>query len=149
MSLPTEADFAVIKVGNGATPTEVFAAVCGIENVSANKVANANDRYRRDCTKLGQPAIRKNRVIGKSLTVTGSGAMNIANFEQFDELLGVPNNYQIEFRQADGTDGGVLLGTYGGSYVMVADNVSTDINGESSGELTLNNEGPWTWTPAP
>jgi hypothetical protein len=149
MSLPTEADFAVIKVGNGATPTEVFAAICGIENVAVNKVANSNDRFRRDCTKLGQPAVRKNRVTGLSLTITGSGAMNIANIVSFEAALGVAKNYQIELRQANGTDAGILLGTYGGSYIMVADNISTDINGDSSGEITLNNEGAWTWTPAP
>jgi hypothetical protein len=148
MSMPTEADFAIIKVGDGASPSQAFDAICGVENVAANKTANANDRYRRDCTKLGKPAIRKNRVTGLSLTITASGAMNIDNFGRFEELLGVANDYQIEFRNVDGTDSGVLLGTYSGSYVMVSDNVTVDPNADSSGEINLNNEGPWLWTPA-
>lgn len=148
MSLPTEADFMVIKSGDGATPTEVFTQICGVENVSLAFAANSNDRYRRDCTKLGQPAVRKNRVIGKSLTATGSGAMNIANFDSFEALLGVPNNYEIELRQVDGTAAGTLLGTLAGSFVMVSNTASSDINADSSGEVVLNNEGAWTWTAA-
>lgn len=148
MSLPTEADFMVIKAGDGATPTEVFTAICGVENVSLAFSANSNDRYRRDCTKLGKPAVRKNRVVGLSLTVTGSGAMNIANFETFEDLLGIGNNYQVELRQVDGTDGGVLLGTLAGEFVMVSSTSSADINADSSGEVVLNNEGAWTWTEA-
>lgn len=148
MSVPTEADFMIIKSGNGASPTEVFTAICGVENVSINKTVNASDRFRRDCAKPGIPGVRKNVIGGKSMTITGSGAANIANIEAFEDLLGIPNNYEIDLMQADGSDSGVLLGTYSGPFVMMSDNISADPNGNSSGEITLNSDGVWTYEAA-
>ena len=147
MSLPNEADFAVIKIGDGESP-EAFSIICGIENVSLNKAVASNDRYRRDCTKLGKPAVRKNIVTGKSLTITGSGAANVDNIADFEAALGVSGNYQIELRQYDGTDAGSLMGTVAGAFVLVADNISLNSNADSTGEITLNNEGVWTYTAA-
>lgn len=147
MSVPTEADFMIVKLGNNADP-EVFTAICGIENVAINKAVNANDRYRRDCAKPGIPGARKNRATGKSLTITASGAANVENIENFEGVLGIVRNYEIELRQSDGSDSGVLLGTYAGAFMLMSDNMSADPNGDSTGEITLNNDGPWTYTAA-
>lgn len=147
MSVPTEADFMIVKLGNNADP-EVFTAICGIENVAINKAVNANDRYRRDCAKPGIPGSRKNRATGKSLTITASGAANVENIETFEGVLGIVRNYEIELRQSDGSDSGVLLGTYAGAFMLMSDNMSADPNGDSTGEITLNNDGPWTYTAA-
>lgn len=147
MSVPTEADFMIVKLGNNADP-EVFTAICGIENVAINKAVNANDRYRRDCAKPGIPGSRKNRATGKSLTITASGAANVENIESFESVLGIVRNYQIELRQTDGSDAGVLLGTYSGAFMLMSDNMSADPNGDSTGEITLNNDGPWTYEAA-
>jgi len=149
VSEPVEADFAIIKVQTAEGPPAVFTQLCGIENVTRQNAAAGNDRYRRDCTKMGRPAVRKNRITGKSQTISGSGAMNIPDFARFETLLGVKENYEIEFRQNDDTDAGKLLGTYAGVYVLMSDNAGADVNGDSTGDITLNNDGPWTWTPAP
>ncbi|MET0439128.1 MAG: hypothetical protein ABW043_16710 [Devosia sp.] len=148
MSVPTEADFAIIKPGDGATPTEVFNAICGIENVSVNVAVSGTDRYRRDCAKPGALATRKNITNGISQTITGGGAMSIEWMTSFAALLGTVRNYKIELRQRNGSDAGLLLGTFAGAYVMMTNNITTDSNGNSSGEITLNSEGAWTWTPA-
>ncbi len=147
MSEPTEADFMIVKLGDGESPG-VFTAICGIENVSINKAVNANDRYRRDCAKPGIPGARKNRATGKSLTITASGAANVDNIETFEDILGIKRNYQIGLYQTDGSDAGVLLGTYAGAFMLMSDNMTADPNGDSTGEITLNNDGPWTWTKA-
>lgn len=148
MSVPNEADFAIVLVGDGATPTEVFTAVCGIENVSANINVNANDRFRRDCAKPGIPGTRKNIVTGKTLTITASGAANIDNVEDFEASVGIVKNYKFEFRRRDGSDAGVLQGTYSGPFMMMSFGLGTSENGDSTGEITFNNEGPWTWAAA-
>jgi hypothetical protein len=147
MSIPNEADFAIILVGDRGSP-ENFAAICGIEGVTANRAVQGSDRYRRDCSAPGKPATRTNKITGKSLTITGSGASNVDNIDLFEDLLGIATNYKVEFRDQDGSDAGLLLGTYSGSFIMMSDGISTSANGDSSGEVTLNNEGPWTWTAA-
>ena len=75
MSLPIEADFAVLKIGDGATP-EAFTILCGLDNVSINRVANGADRFRRDCAKPGSVPFRRSRTTGKQMDITGSGALN-------------------------------------------------------------------------
>jgi hypothetical protein len=145
MSVPVESDFALIKVGNGATP-EVFTAICGIENVSINRVANTTDRFRRDCAKPGAPAVRRSKTTSKQLDITGTGGVTKADIEAFDDALGVVKNYRVELYQYDGTDTGDLMGTFAGSFNLTSANMSLDANGDSSGEITLASDGAWTWT---
>ena len=147
MSIPNESDFALIKVGDGATP-EVFTAICGIENVSINRVANTSDRNRRDCAKPGQPAVRRSKTTSKQMDITGTGGVDKADIEAFDDALGVVKNYKVELYKYDGTDTGDLMGTFAGAFNLTSANMSLDANGDSSGEITLASDGTWTWTAA-
>jgi hypothetical protein len=76
LSFPTEPDFAVIEIGNGATP-EVFTVLCGIDQVSVNSVVNTSDRFRRDCAKPGAVPKRKVQAQGTQTDISGSGVFNI------------------------------------------------------------------------
>lgn len=148
MSVPNEADFAVIKVGDGANP-ENFTAICGIENASINEVANTNDRFRRDCATPGKPAIRRSRTTGIQQDITGSGGVDKANIAAFNAALGLVQNYEVELYQYDGTDAGQLIGTFAAAYNLTSNSLSLDANGDGAGEITLASDGVWTWTPAP
>ncbi|GGO96568.1 hypothetical protein [Stakelama pacifica] len=147
MSLPNEPDFALIKKGDGADP-EVFTMICGIENVSVNKAAQTSDRYRRDCTKMGVTPVRKIKATGKALTVTGSGAANVDNIADFEAAFGQIANYEIELYKYDGTDTGALMGTYFGSFMLTTDNGTFDANADSSGDITLESDGTWSYSAA-
>ncbi|PXW75982.1 phage tail tube protein [Blastomonas natatoria] len=147
MSVPNESDFALIKVGNGASP-EVFAAICGIENVSINRVANTTDRNRRDCAKPGAPGVRRSKTTSKQMDITGTGGVDKADIDAFDDALGVVKNYKVELYKYDGTDTGALMGTFAGAFNLTSANMSLDANGDSSGEITLASDGAWTWTAA-
>ena len=148
MSLPTEADFAIIKIGDGATPTEVFAIACGIQDVTINQAVGTQDRFSRDCTKPGEIPNRKVKATGKSLDVTGSGLIDKAQIAIYNSALGVAKNYKIEVYADNGTDAGALLGTIAGSFMMTASNMSIPREGTASAEVTLANNGAWTWTAA-
>ena len=148
MSLPTEADFAIIKIGDGATPTEVFAIACGIQDVTINQAVGTQDRFSRDCAKPGEIPNRKVKATGKSLDVTGSGLIDKAQIAIYNSALGVAKNYKIEVYADDGTDTGTLLGTIAGSFMMTASNMSIPREGTASAEVTLANNGAWTWTAA-
>lgn len=145
MSVPTEIDFALIKIGDGGG-TETFAVACGIENVSLQRVANTEDRYVRDCAAPGAVPVRKVKVTGKALTITGDGMSDKAHIGIFGDALGEVKNYEIEAYADDGTDAGDLLGTFSGAFMMDAANISAPRNGTSTAEITLKNHGDWTWT---
>jgi len=148
MSVPNEADFAIIKIGDGATPTEAFAVTCGIQDVNINQAVGTQDRFVRDCTKPGEIPNRKVKATGKSLDVTGSGLIDKAQIAIYNSALGVTKNYKIEVYQDNGTDAGTLLGTFAGSFMMTASNQSIPREGTASAEITLANHGAWTWTAA-
>lgn len=147
MSIPNESDFALIKIGDGAGP-EVFTTICGIEGVSINRVANTQDRARRDCASPGLPAVRRSRTISKQMDITGTGAVDKANIAAFDTALGIVKNYQIELYKYDGTAAGELMGEFAGAFNLTAANLSLDANGDSNGEINLASDGTWTWTAA-
>lgn len=148
MSVPTEADFALVKIGDGATPTEVFTVLCGLQDTNINRVANTSDRFVRDCAKPGEIPNRKVKTTGKQLDVTGSGLIDKAQIDVFEDALGAAKNYKIELYADDGTDAGDLLGTFAGAFVMTAANMSVPRDGSASAEVTLASHGAWTWTAA-
>lgn len=146
MSLPTEFDFALIKMGDGAT-TEVFTAICGIESAQVNITASTADHFARDCAKPGVVPFRRVKTNGKQMDVTGSGLSNASTIATFIAALGLSKNYKIEGYQRDGTDAGKLLGTFTGAYVMTANNLA--ITSEATGEITIASDGAFTYTAAP
>lgn len=148
MALPTEIDFMLLKMGDGAA-TEVFTLICGIQNVDVNFGANTQDRFVRDCAKPGEVPVRKVKTTGRQLDVTGEGLTDVDNLEDVQAALGQKKNYRIEAYADDGTDAGTLLGTFAGEFVLTSNNLSAPRDGVSSGNVALANNGPWTYTPAP
>lgn len=147
MSVPTEADFALVKIGDGEA-SETFTVICGIENANINRGANTEDRYPRDCAAPGAVPVRKVKVTGKFLTITGDGLIDKANIETLEDALGISGNYTVELYQEDGTDAGTLVGTFAAPFVLDAANMNVPRNGTASAEITLKNNGTWTWTAA-
>lgn len=145
MSFPVEPDFALLKVGDGAT-TEVFTIACGLQDVNINQVANSQDRFTRDCAKPGSTPVRKTKATGLQLDITGSGLIDKDQITVYNGALGKTKNYKIELYQKDGTDAGILLGTFAGNFMMTATNQSVPTDGSASAEITLANNGAWTWT---
>lgn len=148
MSLPLEFDFAQIKIGDGATPTEVFTVSCGKTDVTANFVANSSDRFVRDCAKPGEVPFRKTKVSGKQLDVTATGLTDATAFGTEIDLVGTRNNVKVEYYTDDGTDGGDLIGTIACNMLITALNIGTPRDGDASAELSLASHGAWTWTAA-
>lgn len=148
MSIPTEFDFALIKIGDGATPTEVFTVSCGKTDVTANFVANSSDRFVRDCAKPGEVPFRKTKVSGKQMDVTATGLTDATAFGTEIDLVGTRNNVKVEYYTDDGTDGGDLIGTIACNMLITALNIGTPRDGDASAELSLASHGAWTWTAA-
>jgi hypothetical protein len=145
MSLPTEFDFALVFMGDGASP-EVFEQICGIESAQVNITASTSDHFARDCAAPGAVPYRRVKTNGRQMDVTGTGLSNADTIDDFIGAIGLSKNYKIEGRKRDGSDAGLLLGTFTGAYVMTAFNLN--VATEASGEVTLASDGVWTWTQA-
>lgn len=141
MSLPVEADFAVVKIGDGASP-EVFTILCGMDTVQINRTANTQDRFRRDCTAPGSVPYRRSRTTGKQMDITASGAINIPDIATYNDALGVTSNYLIELGQYDGTDEGTIIHEIRGPFNLTSANSS--VGDEGTAQTTLASDGIWT-----
>ena len=148
MSVPTEFDFALLKIGDGATPTEVFTVSCGKQDFTANFAANSSDRFVRDCAKPGEVPFRKTKATGKQLDITATGLTDLTAFGTEIDLVGTRANVKLEYYTDDGTDAGDLLGTVACNMFIGSLNISAPRGGESTAELTLASHGAWTWTAA-
>lgn len=142
MSVPTEIDAAIIYVVTGGTRV----AVCGVENVTVNETVNSSDRFKRDCAKPGAIPGRSVKVNSKQWDVTGSGTTNADDITARRALLGIRQQYEIDAIRRDGTDAGVLLGTFAGTGVMTANNLNMTSAGEGGAEVTIAGEGDLIWT---
>lgn len=142
MSLPVEADFAVVKKGNGASPTEVFTILCGLDNIQINRTANASDRNRRDCAAPGTVPYRRSRTTSKQMDITASGALNIPDIDSYNDSLGVAGNYRIELGVYDGTDAGDIIWQINGRFNLLS--ASSGVGEDSNAEVTLASDGIWT-----
>jgi len=148
VSEPNSADFALIKIQTAAGPPAVLALLCGIEGVTINRTAQTNETYRRDCAKPNRPGGRKLRVTGSSWSISGTGSDNIDLETEMTDAFGVRKTYAIELYRDDGTDGGDLIGTYGGTALMTTRNQSYSQDSAGTAEITLEGEGALTWTAA-
>lgn len=142
MSLPTEADFAVVKIGDGATP-EVFTILCGIDQVEISRTANTSDRFRRDCATPGEVPFRRSRTTGKQLDITGSGALNVPDMPTYLNALGKTANYRVELGQYEvGNPAGVIIYEITGPFNLTSANSS--VGDDGSAQVTLASDGAWT-----
>lgn len=142
MALPVEADFAVVKIGDGAVP-EVFTLLCGLDNVEINRTANTSDRFRRDCNLPGSVPFRRSRSTGKQIDITASGAVNIPDMPTYLAALGKTGNYRIELGQyVIGNDAGNVIYQISGPFNLTSANSS--VGDEGSSQITLASDGAWT-----
>lgn len=147
MSVPTEADFALVKLGDGGG-TEVFTAICGMQNASINRTVNTQDRFVRDCAKPGEVPYRKVKVTGRQLDITGDGFTDKTNVATLNTALGLAKNMKVELYQTDGTDAGLLMGTFAFNGVLTAANMSIPRDGDATADISIASNGSWTWTAA-
>lgn len=147
MSLPTEFDFAILKIGDGESP-EVFTISCGKQDVSMNFVANSSDRFVRDCAKPGEIPFRKAKATGRQADVTATGLTDVATFGTELALVGTKQNIKVELYADDNTDTGELLGTVSMNALITALNIGASRDGDSSAEIVLASNGAWTWLAA-
>lgn len=145
MSYPTEPDYIQIMVKVGTT----YTMLCGFEGATLNKAIQTTDRYRRDCAKPAAIPDRSVRVNSTSWDISGTGVVNMDQFDLYENLLGAHSDFRLLYGRYDNalTDGertGTIFGYRDGKGVMTSHNET--LSEDSTAELAIAGEGKLSWT---
>jgi hypothetical protein len=133
-----------LMLGDGATPTEVFTALCGVTTRTFSADANTNDTYIRDCALPEDVPIRRLIVTGKKWSLTGSGTLNRADLARIQAAHGVTKNWRYVFTEP--TDDEVFQGYYHGAGILTSIKITGGDDAYATIDLTIESDGQWDWT---
>lgn len=131
-----------ILQGNGATPTEVFAAYCALNAKSVNFQSQSNDFYVADCENPDAPSWRQIVKSGRSLSVSGSGTLNLNDLTRYQAAYNDDDtlNYRIELDASNSVQGGYWAAAFAVTSLEITGNdedlIQVSISLESHGAVT-------------
>jgi hypothetical protein len=135
----------LILLGDGTTPTEVFAAPCGLTTKGITFTAESNDQNVPDCDDPDAPTFTARVIATLSAAINGAGILALESLEDWREWFdsGLEKNIRLKLDAA---------APEGGYYQMSAVLTSFAIGG-NQGELAtvdvgILSNGAWAWTPA-
>lgn len=145
MSVPNEPDYIQIQVKVGTA----YVLLCGIETATVNKGIQSTDRYRRDCEKPAAIPTRAVRVTGTQWDVSGTGVVNMDQFDLFENLIGAHAQYRLLYGRYDdaltnGERTGTVYGYRDGAGVLASHN--ENLGDEGTAEIAITGEGVLSWT---
>lgn len=135
-----------LMLGDGATPTEVFTALCGITTRNFTSQTNTNDVFTKDCAEPEDVPIRRIIPTGKQWDLTGEGVLNRENLATIlaaDD--GQPHNFRFLFTEP-ATDE-VYQGYWGGAGVLTNLAIGAGDDEFASLSITIASDSEWTFTP--
>lgn len=131
----------IVKKGDGGTPTEVFTRLAGIRSKTVNQNAEQIDITTDDDINASGATFRTYLPGINDFSVSGSGvAKTKAQFNALmaDYLAGTVANYEIEL---------VDYGTWSGAMFIQNLNVTGELEGAVTFDLTIRNNDAIDYTP--
>lgn len=146
MAKPTTFPFKdlLILIGDGATPTEVFEAPCGLTTKSFELSANSNEVQVPDCDDPDAPAWIERVVATMTGTIAGNGVMAKESFPLWRDwaLQGVTKNSRVQIM-------GTAMGYYAGAFILSKFGISADLGDKVKVDITMDSDGQIIWTAVP
>jgi hypothetical protein len=135
----------ILAMGDGATPTESFNALCGITTRTFTDQVNTSDVFTRDCADPEDIPIRRLLTTGEQWSLSGEGQLNRSQLETILAAKGVTKNYRFYYTEP--ADDEVFRGYFQGAAKLV--NITINGNDEEFGGISLQieSDGEWTFTP--
>lgn len=135
----------ILAMGNGAEPTEVFTALCGIKTRTFTSQTNTTDNFTRDCADPEDIPIRRLISTGRQWSLAGEGDLNRANIDTIIAAEGVTKNYRFYWDEPSGDE--VYKGYFEGPAMLV--NMTIGGNDEEFATLSLDiqSDGEFVWHP--
>lgn len=134
----------VLAKGNGATPTEVFTALCGFKTRTFRGQVNTNDVFTRDCDDPENVPIRRIIATGKQWTITGEGELNRSNIDDVQSGLNVIDNWRFLWTEPE--DDEVFQGYWQGAFMLVNFEITGGDENFATVSITLESDSEVTFT---
>lgn len=135
-----------IKLGNGATPTEVFTEPCGLNTKGINFTKETNDVTVPDCDDPDLPAWTQRGVRTLAAEVTGAGILAAEALPDWWDAFHNTNsaNYQIGINAPPANNGGY----WAGKMHLTRFGVTGELGNKIQVAVTLISDGELSWVDA-
>jgi hypothetical protein len=135
----------VLAMGDGATPTESFTALCGINTRTFVSQTNTTDTFTQDCDDPEDIPIRRLITTGRQWSLTGEGQLNRSQLQTILDAEGDTKNYRFYYTEPANDE--VFRGYFQGAAKLV--NITLNGNNDDFGGISLQieSDGEWTFTP--
>lgn len=137
----------VVQIGDGATPTEAFAADCMINTERGIQFnVDTNEFLVPDCDNPDDPAWKETVKDGLSCTINGSGLMHTPNTETWFDWLKSPDtkNCRVVVNVLAAAGGGY----WQGAFHLTSFEITGNRSSKAEVSVTLVSNGVVTWTDA-
>jgi predicted secreted protein len=136
----------LVLLGNGATPTEVFTAPCGITTRGIAFGKDTTDVTVPDCDDPDAPSWVERDVRSLSGTITGSGILALEALPTWWEFYNstTPTNARVKL-DAPALDNG---GHWAGAFICTEFSVTGDLGDKVAVAVTLISSGEIVWVDA-
>ncbi|MEM6617451.1 MAG: phage tail tube protein [Pseudomonadota bacterium] len=136
----------LIRVGDGATPTENFAHPCMINTERGISFTTQNNQVLiPDCANPTDPAWTRTVKESMSAALTGAGTLHVPDVTEYFAWLQSPDAKNVQ------VDVGIVSQTLGGYFSGAFDLTEFEISGSRGNlaevSLTMNSNGAVTFTP--
>lgn len=131
----------LVKLGDGATPTEVFAQPCGFLSRSLQLNKTFSENAIPDCSDEAAASWMERQEATKSVTISGQGVLDTAAFDDWNDwwFAGGSKNCQVVLTG---------VGQYAGAFVLISFQLSAEKGGKVSVNVEMQSDGAVTWTDA-
>jgi hypothetical protein len=135
-----------VLLGNGATPTEVFSAPCGLTERSLTLSKEFGESNVPDCTDEDAASWTERDVTAKSATIAGQGVLDIVALPIWQARYDsdTSGNVRTEIWR-----NGVKVGHWQGSFHLETLEVGATKGERATVQTSLQSDGKVTWTAGP
>jgi predicted secreted protein len=137
----------LVQLGDDATPTEAFTAVCGINEATVEFSASVQEANVHDCATPDDPAWVERDVDGLSCMISGAGLADTGTFESVLFVWwssGDPKNIRFKLDTTLANGGGY----FSGSFVCTKLSLTGTRKQRSTFDIEMMSNGAVTWTDA-
>lgn len=135
----------ILAMGDGAEPTEVFTALCGITSRNFTDQINTTDIFNRDCADPEDEPVRRLQVTGRQWSITGEGQLNRENIDSIIAAHGLTKNYRFYWTEPAGDE--VFRGYFEGPFKLINRGITGNDEEFAQISIQLESDGEVTWTP--
>lgn len=108
MARATTSTFGEFKIllGDGATPTEAFTAICGLTSKGIQYNSDVTETEAPDCDDEDLPAYKEKGIKAQDITLSGSGMWTAESHEALFQWwkTGAAKNIKVQYSVADSGD---------------------------------------------